>query len=61
MDRFALLVSIKGVVKGGAVIPFQIVRLLSELVLDNVEIAAIRPVVPEVRHLEAAAAVDDED
>lgn len=61
MHGAALLVSVECVVIGGAVIPLQIIDLFPQLVLDNVEVAAVGPVVPEVRHLEAAAAVYDQN
>lgn len=39
---------IESVEEGGAVIPLEIVQNRAELVLYNVEVAAVRPVVPEV-------------
>lgn len=62
MHGAALLVSVECVVEGGAVIPLQIIHLFTQLVLDDVEVAALGPVVPKVRHLqEAVAAVYDQN
>lgn len=49
---------IEGVVEGGAVVPLQVVQWsAAELVLNDVEVAAIGPVVPEVNEEEGAAVV----
>lgn len=61
IDGAALLVGVERVIIGGAIVPLQIVELLPQLVLDDVEVAAVGPVVPEIRHLQPAAAVDVED
>lgn len=59
--NFAFTIGVQGVVKGSAVVPFEIVGEFGELVLDDVEVAAIGPVVPEVDYLEGSAAIYEED
>lgn len=61
MQYLAFSVGIQGIIIGSPVVPFEIVNELPQLVLDNVEVTAIGPIVPEVRLLESSAvAVVDE-
>lgn len=57
----AFFVGIQSVDKRSAIVPFKVVKKLTELVLDNVEIAGIRPVVPEINFLESATVVHEEN
>lgn len=59
MDNLALWFGAKCVVIGGAIVPFQVVQELSELMLNYVEVTAVRPVVPEVHFLKTGALVDN--
>lgn len=57
----ALFAGIESVREGGAVVPLEIVQKLAELVLYDVEIAAFRPIVPEVNEAEGSAKVYKEN
>lgn len=57
----ALLVSVQSVVEGSMVIPFQIVKELSQLILDYVEVPPVRPIVPQINDLEIPLAVVHEE
>jgi len=47
VDDFAGFVEgLERVVKGGSIVPFEVECEYAQLVLDNVEVAAIGPVVP---------------
>lgn len=46
MHDLALFVGIQSVVKGGAVVPLQVVKKLAQLILYYVEVPAVWPVVP---------------
>ena len=62
MENLALLVGgVEGVLEGGAAVPLYVVRdELAELVLDDVEVAAVGPVVPQVYLLEGSAHVHEQ-
>lgn len=49
---------IERVEEGGAIVPLEIVQNRAELVLYDVEVAAVGPVVPEVDQAERSAVVD---
>ena len=52
----------ESVEEGGAVVPLEVVeRWAVELVLDDVEVAAVGPVVPEIDHGEGSAVVHEEE
>lgn len=53
----ALSVGVQGVEEGGAVVPLQVVKELTQLVLNYVEVSTIGPVVPQVDHLQDSALV----
>lgn len=55
-----LSVGVESIEEGGAVVPLEVVEEVAELVLDDVEVAAVGPVVPEVDHLEDTAVVHEE-
>lgn len=57
----ALARVVEGVVEGGAVVPLEVVEEGAELVLDDVEIARVGPVVPQVHDRQLAAVIDVED
>lgn len=61
MRRATLAAGIESVEKRCAVVPFEIVKELTQLVLHNVEIAAIGPIVPEVDETERSAVVYEEN
>ena len=48
---FTLLVGIQCVEEGSAIVPFQVVETLSQLVLYDVKVSTIRPIVPEIDDL----------
>lgn len=48
----ALALGVECVEEGGAIVPLQVVENITQLVLYDVEVAAIGPVVPEVDYLE---------
>lgn len=54
MHYSALSIRIQSVIKRGTVIPFQIIKKLSQLLLNYVEISAVRPIVPEIVLLESS-------
>lgn len=49
------------VVKRGPIGPFEVVQHTLELLVDDVEVAAVRPIVPEVGRLQIACARVDEE
>lgn len=62
MDDFAGFVEgFEGVVKGGSIVPFEVVFEHTQLVLNDVEVATVGPVVPQVRFLEIAASVYEQN
>lgn len=61
MQDSAFLVGVQSVNVRGAIVPFNIIRELAELVLDYVEVAAVGPVVPEVYFLKGSAVVHEQD
>lgn len=57
----ASLGGVQSVDKGSPVVPLKVVDNIAELVLDDVEVAAIGPVVPEVDYLEYPAVIHQEN
>lgn len=57
----ALPARVQGVYKRSAVVPLEVVGEFAQLVLDDVEVAAVGPVVPEVERLEGPAEVHEEE
>lgn len=47
-----LFVRIQRVEEGSAVVPFEVVEQLAQLALNDVEVSAVGPVVPEIDHFE---------
>uniref|UniRef100_A0A2N9J6Z8 Lipoxygenase domain-containing protein n=1 Tax=Fagus sylvatica TaxID=28930 RepID=A0A2N9J6Z8_FAGSY len=52
---------LQSVDEGGAIVPFKVIGKLALLVLDYVEVAALRPVIPEVHYLEGSTVVHIEN
>lgn len=52
---------LQSVDEGGAIVPFKVIGKLALLVLDYVEVAALRPVIPEVHYLECSTVVHKEN
>lgn len=64
VDGAAFAGGVEGVKEGGAIVPLEVVEGEAdggELVLDDVEIAAIGPIVPEIDEGEGAAVVHEKD
>lgn len=61
MQDPAFPIGVQGVDVGGAIVPFQVVLELPQLVLDDVEVSTIGPVVPQVHHLQGSAIVHEQN
>lgn len=61
VDGAAAAIAVEGVVEGGAISPLEVVQQLAQLVLDDVEVAGVGPVVPEVDEREGAAIIGVEE
>ena len=61
MQNPTLFIRIQSIYVRCAIVPLEIVLELAQLGLDDVEVAAVGPVVPEVHHLEISGAVHEED
>lgn len=60
MHGAAAAVAVEGVVEGGAIPPLEVVEEGTKLVLDDIEVAGVGPIIPEVDEGEGAAVVDVE-
>lgn len=57
----ALFATVQSVVERSVVIPFQIVKEFTQLILDNVEVPAVRVIVPQINDLKIPLAVVHEE
>ena len=61
LNSSTLFVGIQSVKEGGAIVPFEVIEKLTELMLNDVEVATIGPIVPKINLLERSTVVHEQN